>query len=105
VSNPASGSQTVIVQVGPQGYPTANPAYVSGPPKSRVAAGLLGIFLGVFGVHRFYLGYTGLGVLMLLLTILSIGILAPFIALWGLIEGIVILCGGIKTDRRGIPLN
>lgn len=27
--------------------------------KSKIAAGLLGIFLGAFGVHNFYLGYTG----------------------------------------------
>ncbi len=31
-------------------------------PKSKIAAGLLGVFLGVFGVHRFYLGYTTIGV-------------------------------------------
>ena len=30
--------------------------------KSKIAAGLLGIFLGVFGVHNFYLGFTGRGV-------------------------------------------
>jgi TM2 domain-containing membrane protein YozV len=31
--------------------------FVDGGCKSRIAAGLLGIFLGGFGVHRFYLGY------------------------------------------------
>ena len=34
--------------------------------KSKLVAGLLGIFLGTFGVHNFYLGYTGMGILKLL---------------------------------------
>ncbi len=34
--------------------------------KSWVAALLLSFFLGVLGIHRFYLGYTGIGILMLL---------------------------------------
>jgi len=86
---------------------TAQQAYapfVTSPLKSRVAAGLLGIFLGVFGVHRFYLGYSGVGVAMLLISILSLGILAPFVALWGFIEGIVLLCGGMSHDRWGRAL-
>ena len=33
--------------------------------KSKVVCGLLGIFLGHLGIHRFYLGYIGLGVLKL----------------------------------------
>ena len=39
--------------------------------KSRVCAGLLGIVLGSFGVHNFYLGYTGKAVAQLLITLLS----------------------------------
>ena len=96
IANPGAGSQNmsvVIQQPGPIGV-----------PKSKVAAGLLGIFLGSLGVHRFYLGHTGLGVLMLLLTLFSFGFLAPFVGLWGFIEGIVILAGGIKTDSNGVPL-
>ncbi|MBS4538091.1 TM2 domain-containing protein [Clostridium sp. D2Q-11] len=34
--------------------------------KSKVVAGLLAIFLGGFGIHKFYLGQTGQGILMLL---------------------------------------
>ena len=39
--------------------------------KSKAAAGLLGIFLGCFGFHNFYLGYTGRAVAQLLITLLS----------------------------------
>lgn len=78
-----------------------DPAYVDPGAKSRMTAGLLGIFLGAFGVHRFYLGYTSIGVLQILVTIATCGI-GGF---WGIIEGILILGGtGIKTDADGRPL-
>jgi TM2 domain-containing membrane protein YozV len=72
------------------------------PPgaRSRVAAGLLGIFLGGLGVHRFYLGYTGIGVVQLLLTFATCGIAS----LWGFIEGVVLLCGAMDRDADGQPL-
>lgn len=73
-------------------------------PKSKMAAGLLGIFLGCFGVHNFYLGYTGKAVAQLLLSILSCGILAFVSGIWGLIEGILILTGSINVDAEGNPL-
>ena len=73
-------------------------------PKSRLAAGLLGIFLGWLGIHNFYLGYSGKGVGQLLITCLSCGILSPISAIWGLIEGICILSGSINTDFNGNPL-
>lgn len=68
--------------------------------KSKIAAGLLGIFLGGFGIHNFYLGYTGKAVGQLVLTICSCGIGG----IWGFIEGILILCGNINTDANGVPL-
>ncbi len=75
--------------------------YVDPLAKSRLTAGLLGIFLGGFGVHRFYLGYTSIGVLQILVTIATCGIGS----LWGMIEGILILTGsGITTDADGRPL-
>ena len=73
-------------------------------PKSKVAAGILGIFFGVFGVHNFYLGYIGKAVAQLLMTILSCGILSFVSSIWGFIEGILILTGTIKVDGRGRPL-
>lgn len=73
-------------------------------PKSKMAAGLLGIFLGSFGVHNFYLGYTGKAVAQLLISVLSCGFLAVVSSIWGLIEGILILCGNITVDGKGNPL-
>ena len=77
--------------------------------KSRLAAGLLGIFLGAFGIHSFYLGYTGKATGQLLLTIFgSILCGAGFMAssIWGLIEGIFYLVEkeGYTTDAKGNPL-
>ncbi len=83
---------------------TAQVVNTSSNPKSKIAAGLLGIFLGTFGVHNFYLGYTGKAVGQLLLTVLTCGILSPISAIWGLIEGILILTGSINTDAQGNPL-
>jgi len=86
------------------GYPVG--AY--GPPqavgKSKMAAGLLGILLGAFGVHNFYLGYTGKAVAQLLITVLSCGILAIVSSIWGIVEGIQILTGSINVDANGVPL-
>ena len=69
--------------------------------KSKIAAGLLGIFLGCLGVHNFYLGYQGKAVGQLLLTILSCGLLSWVSGIWGLIEGILILTGSINADAEG----
>jgi TM2 domain-containing membrane protein YozV len=70
-------------------------------PKSKIAAGLLGIFLGGFGVHRFYLGYTGIGLAQLIVNVVTCGTVG---SIWGFIEGILILVGAIDKDANGIPL-
>ncbi len=70
--------------------------------KSRLAASLLGIFLGGLGIHNFYLGYKGRGILQLALTVMSFGIAS----VWGMIEGILILCGVYRqTDANGYYLD
>ena len=76
----------------------------TGQQKSKMAAGLLGIFLGSLGVHNFYLGYYGKAIAQLLISVLSLGILAVASWIWGLIEGIVILTGSINKDAKGVPL-
>ncbi|MDR2374544.1 MAG: NINE protein [Bifidobacteriaceae bacterium] len=88
----------------------AQPAYVAPNPnaKSKIAAGLLGIFLGSLGVHNFYLGRTGAAIAQLLISVLSLGFLAAVSGIWGLIEGIMILTAKPGTkwayDAHGVPL-
>jgi TM2 domain-containing membrane protein YozV len=68
--------------------------------KSKVAAGLLAILLGGLGIHKFYLGYTGAGVIMLLLFIFGFILLAlptVVISVIALVEGIIYLT---KTDEE-----
>ena len=65
--------------------------------KSKLAAGLLGIFLGAYGVHNFYLGFTKKAVIQIIVTFVTCGIGS----LWGFIEGIMILCGKINADASG----
>lgn len=80
------------------------PPIPQGQQKSKIAAGLLGLLLGAFGVHNFYLGYIGKGVAQLLITLLSCFILTGVSEIWGIIEGIMILTGSIATDGKGVPL-
>lgn len=65
--------------------------------KDKVVAGLLAIFLGPLGIHKFYLGYTKEGVIMLLISLFTCGIGATVIEVIALIEGIVYLT---KTDEE-----
>ncbi len=69
--------------------------------KSRLTAGLLQLFLGVFGIGRFYLGCTGPAVGQIAVSAVTCG-LGGFI--WGLIDGVMILNGKVKFDGRGMPL-
>jgi TM2 domain-containing membrane protein YozV len=85
--------------------PPPPPAPISGQePKQKLIAGLLGIFLGSIGIHRFYLGYNKIGVYQIIATVLTCGAAG----LWGFIEGILYLVGGTangyKTDVNGVPL-
>lgn len=86
------------------GYAVQQAAVASPDAKSKMTAGLLGIFLGSLGIHNFYLGYKGKALAQLLISLLSCGFLAVASEIWGLIEGIMILTGSINTDANGNPL-
>lgn len=83
----------------------SNSTSSSNASKSKIAAGLLGIFLGGLGIHNFYLGYNGKAVAQLLITLLSCGSLSVISSVWGLVEGILILTGSINVDAEGNPLS
>ena len=59
--------------------------------NKKLAAGLLAIFLGSFGVHKFVLGYNTAGLIMLLVTVLTCGIAGFVMGVIGIIEGIIYL--------------
>ena len=63
----------------------------------KIAAGICGILVGTFGVHKFILGYQTEGVIMLLVSLLSCGMLAIVMQVIGIIEGIVYLT---KSDEE-----
>lgn len=104
---PVSPDATVCMNCGVATKPVATEQ-----AKSKVAAGLLGIFLGAFGVHNFYLGYTSKAVTQLVLTIIGfvlccivIGVFVVLgVEIWGLVEGIMILSGKIDRDANGVLL-
>lgn len=66
-------------------------------PKSRLAALLLCFFLGIFGVHRFYAGKIGTGILMFLLMFTGIG------EIWLIVDFILILVGSF-SDNNGLKI-
>ncbi|HUR13246.1 MAG TPA: TM2 domain-containing protein [Mycobacteriales bacterium] len=69
--------------------------------KSKLVAGLLQIFLGGFGVGRFYTGQTKMAVWMIVSTVLSCGVVG---SAWGLVDGVLILVKNDWTDGRGLYL-
>jgi TM2 domain-containing membrane protein YozV len=65
--------------------------------SKRVLAGILGIILGSLGLHKFVLGYTTQGIIMLAITVLTCGIGGAITSVIGLIEGIIYLT---KSDEE-----
>jgi TM2 domain-containing membrane protein YozV len=65
--------------------------------KNRTATFLFALFLGTFGIHRFYVGKTGTGIAMLLLTLSILGlVVTPF---WALIDWIMVASGSFKDGE------
>lgn len=65
--------------------------------SKKVAAGICGILIGALGIHKFVLGYSTEGLIMLLVSLLTCGLLAPVMGIIGLIEGVIYLT---KTDEE-----
>ncbi|OKH39722.1 hypothetical protein NIES2119_05585 [[Phormidium ambiguum] IAM M-71] len=59
--------------------------------NKKIAAGICGILLGALGVHKFILGYTTEGLIMLGVSVLTCGFGATVMGIIGLIEGIIYL--------------
>ncbi len=86
----------------PCGAPSASSAqYRLKPSKDRIAAGILAIFFGAFGIHKFYMGLTNTGFIMLAITIVgslfTVGAAALVMQLIALVEGIIYF---IKTQPQ-----
>lgn len=108
-----TGKQTTAYQ--PDYQPPYEPAYQPIQPPSplyaqpyaqdwqargankKIAAGICGILVGTFGVHKFILGYTTEGLIMLLVSLLSCGMLAIVMQVIGIVEGIMYLT---KSDEE-----
>lgn len=59
--------------------------------NKKLAAGLTGIFLGAFGVHKFILGYTKPAVITLVVSLLTCGVGYFVFQVIGIIEGVIYL--------------
>ena len=81
--------------------PPIAPPSIASRASNKIAAGICGILLGGLGIHKFILGYTGAGIIMLLVTVLTCGIAGVVIHLIGLIEGIIYLT---KSDEEFIRI-
>jgi TM2 domain-containing membrane protein YozV len=94
---PPAASATAPATITPPTV-TPPPSYAPVPRASnKIPAGICGILLGGLGVHKFILGYTGAGLIMLLVTVLTCGIGWWVMHIIGLIEGIIYLC---KPDEE-----
>ena len=85
----AAGQVGVHVTVDASGQPVS--------PSSRLAATLLCFFLGVFGVHRFYVGKVGTGILQIV-TFGGLGI-------WALIDLVMIIVGAFRDKEGRLLIN
>lgn len=63
----------------------------------KIAVGICGILIGALGIHKFILGYTTEGLIMLLVTVLTCGFAGFIMGIIGLIEGITYLT---KSDSE-----
>ncbi len=105
---PLSAFPEFAADLKPPPIPAATPGTITPPSavpvpgaSNKIPAGICGILLGSLGVHKFILGYTGAGLIMLLVTVLTCGIGAGVMHIIGLIEGIIYLC---KPDEEFVRI-
>lgn len=79
------------------GQPPAAGNWQAMGADKKIAAGLCGILLGGFGVHKFILGYKTEGLIMLLVTLLTCGMAGFITGIIGLVEGVIYLT---KSDEE-----
>jgi TM2 domain-containing membrane protein YozV len=91
VALPASPAWSAYPQPGPIAGDQA---------KSRTTFIVLGIFLGMLGVHNFYAGYTGKAVGQLCLSVLTLGYLAIASWIWAIVEICI-----VEKDSAGIQFS
>ncbi len=103
-SSPRDVNAVMCVKCGVYFAPPQNFAPPGVVVKSNLVAAILAFFLGTFGVHNFYLGYTNKAVAQLLITILSCGALAVVSQIWAIVEMVQLLTGSINADANGCPL-
>jgi TM2 domain-containing membrane protein YozV len=108
----APAQQTIINMAPPPQAAPAAPAAAGISPKSKTAAALLAFFLGQLGIHRFYAGKVGTGIVMLLLTIIGYATIAfvvgffvlAAVGIWILVDFIMILMGKFR-DKNGLLIS
>jgi TM2 domain-containing membrane protein YozV len=107
----APPAQQTIINMAPPQAPPVMPFATGISPKSKTAAAILAFFLGSLGIHRFYVGKIGTGIIILILTIIGAatytfivgGFVLGVVGLWVLIDFIMILMGKFK-DKHGLYL-
>jgi TM2 domain-containing membrane protein YozV len=77
--------------------PTISPAALQEANSKKIAAGICAILLGSLGIHKFILGMTSAGLIMLLSTVLTCGLAAAVFHVISLVEGVLYLT---KTDEE-----
>ena len=70
--------------------------------KQKTTTILLAFFLGALGIHRFYVGKTGTGIIMLLLTLTIVGIYIS--GIWATIDLVMIILDKFK-DGKGLIIS
>ena len=96
VLSPVSGGYQPMQSVN-QGASGAMTDWKALGADKKILAGILGIVVGAFGVHKFVLGYTTEGLIMLLITVLTCGIFGVVSSVIGIVEGIIYLT---KSDEE-----